>query len=222
MDKKPILKDIPTLNILDGYSGTGNFVYPWTKSVSYNIKIDSVDILKLSHVNYCMDMREFILQKNFDFNQYHIMYFSPPCIHFSKIRKCNKKVKPTDKEDLKNALELVDIAFELGKKAKFCYIIENPLTGLLPKIYTKGFKEVHYSEYGFPMKKRTAIWSNIIDKFNFKVQKEVNYNRYSLHTMGKMERSAIPIGLSEYIKRIIIREFNEPLQEFKIPGFEKP
>jgi len=218
MDKKDFLKNIPTLNILDGYSGTGNWLFPWTKSVSYNVRIDSIDILKLPHVNYCMDIRKFIPEI-----EYHFVYMSPPCIHFSKIRCLNKKVNPTTENDLKESLEYANLAFNLGKKAKFCYVIENPLTGTMKKYFpNEKYKEVHYSEYGFPMKKRTAIWSNIIDRFNFKTQKEIKYNRLPLHSMGKMQKSAIPIPLSEYVKRIMVREFNEELQEFKMPGFEKP
>ncbi len=205
------------LRILDAFSGSGNWVKPWWKSVSYNIEIDSIDIQKLPHINHCMDIRKFIFDK-----EYHIAYFSPPCTHFSKIRECNTKVK-TSKEEMKEAIELVDLSFNLAKKAKLCYVIENPYTGLLPKLYS-GSKRVDYSEYGYPMKKSTSIWSNL--PLNLKIQKEIKYNRLPLSSMGKIERSMVPLELSEYVKRIIIRTYNKELQQFKKvfdgkPGFKR-
>jgi len=132
-----------TLNILDAFSGSGNWVKPWLKTVSFNVSIDSVDILDLPHINHKIDIRKFKPEK-----EYHIVYASPPCPMFSKIR--NLFAKPTE-DELKEAIELADIAFYYASKAKFCYVIENPYTGDMTRIYS-GFYKCHYSEYGFPMK----------------------------------------------------------------------
>lgn len=208
------LPDIPTLNILDMFSGSGSWVNDWRTSVSFNVHIDSVDILKLPHINHVTDIRNFT-----PLREYHIVYASPPCNkYFSKIKKTNKKC-PITKEDIKESLELADLSFYYGKKAKFCYIIENPATGLMPKHYS-GSKICDYSEYGFPMRKRTALWSNL--PLRLKTKKEVSYNNTSLHSLSKLGKSEIPSELSKYVKRIIIRTFNNELQNFKVPGFEKP
>ena len=195
-----------TLNILDAFSGSGNWVYPWKKTVSFDIHIDSIDILNLPHITHCLDIRNFVPDK-----EYHIVYASFPCTHFSRLKATNKK-KTTDK-DWKEALDLANIAFELSKHAKLCYVIENPFSGYAPKIFP-NYKIVDYSMYGFCMRKRTAIWSNL--PLNLKTQKEVCYNKRPLSSLGVIERSAIPIPLSEYIKRIIIRTFNKELQDFKL------
>lgn len=212
--------EVPTLNILDMFSGSGNWVKDWRTSVSFNVHIDSVDncenFYPLPHINHIMDIRDF----KPTVKEYHIVYASPPCNkYFSKIKGCNKKVKITEK-DIEDSLELAELSFSYAKKAKFCFVIENPATGKMVKHYPEGYKVVDYSEYGFPMRKRTAIWSNL--PLNLKIKKEISYNRLPLHYLGDLEKSAIPIELAKYIKRIIIRTFNTELQEFKVPGFEKP
>jgi hypothetical protein len=203
------------LKILDAFSGSGNWVKGWRDSVSFNTEIDSVDILQLPHINYCMDIRDFKITK-----EYEVVYASFPCTHFCRIKQINKK--KTTKEEKDIAVQLADLSFNLAKKAKLAYIIENPATGEATKLYPEfqgiPFKIVDYSEYGFGMRKRTAIWTNL--PLNLKIQKEVKYNRISLHTMGKIERSIVPILLSNYIKRIIIRTYNKELQVFKKSGFE--
>jgi hypothetical protein len=198
------------LEILDAFSGTANWVRPWWKSVSYNIHIDSVDIQKLPHINYNCDIRDFKVIKEYD-----IVYASFPCTRFSKLRNCNKRLI-SDIEFIK-AIELGEIAFKLGKKAKLCYIIENPYNSLVIDTFRKYGEpyKVDYSEYDFPMKKRTAIWSNL--PLKMKLQKEIKYNNSSLSKLSKINRSAIPLKLSEYVKRVIIKTYNKELQEFKKP-----
>jgi hypothetical protein len=194
-----------TLNILDAFSGTGNWVYPWKKTVSFNVNIDSVDILNLPHINHCMDIRKFELKK-----EYHIVYASFPCTHFSKMRNCYAK---STENEMKEAIELSDYAFWLASKATLAYIIENPYTGDAIRIYP-NYRKCDYSEYGFPMRKRTAIWSNL--PLRLKIQKEFTYNRLPLYSMTDLQKSAVPLPLAEYIKRIIIRTYNKELQKFKI------
>ena len=198
------------LRILDAFSGSGNWVKPWLKTVSFDIEIDSVDILNLPHVNHCMDIRDFKIIK-----EYHIVYASFPCQHFSKIRNCYAK---STEEEMKKAIELSDYAFYLASKAKLAYLLENPYTGDAIRLYP-NYRKVDYSEYGFPMRKRTAIWTNL--PLNLKLQKGIKYNRLPLSSMTTINKSAVPLPLAEYVKRIIIRTFNKELQEFKLPGLKK-
>jgi hypothetical protein len=191
------------LNILDLFSGSGSWIEGWRKSTTYNVCIDSVDIIKKPHINYCMDIRDFKPDK-----KYHIVYASPPCTHFSQMRKINK-LKTTD-EELKEALLFAEIAFNFAKNAKFCYVIENPYTGSL-KNYYPDCQMVDYSCYDFPMRKRTAIWSNIDLKLKIKI--ELNYNRLPLQYIK--ENAKIPKKLVDRIKWMIIKKFNKELKEFR-------
>ena len=116
-----MLKSEKELKILDLFSGTGEWVRKWRDS-SYNVKIDSVDIEKYEHVNYCIDVEQF----NPD-TEYHIVYASPPCRNFTKLMNIN--VKGCTQEEFDKSVRLAKLAFEFGKRAKWCYVIENPYTG---------------------------------------------------------------------------------------------
>jgi len=216
------MSKIKTLNILDAFSGSGNWVFPWGKSVSYNIHIDSIDdcsgdyqLKKKEHINLKIDIRDFKPNK-----EYHIVYASFPCTHFSKLMITQRESTP---EEMKEAVELADIAFKLASKAKWCYVIENPATGKAVKLYplcpfdNTPYKKVDYSEYDYPMKKHTAIWSNL--PLILKQKSKLKYNDTNLCKLGKIGKSAIPIELAEYVKRIIVRTYNKELQEFKKEGF---
>lgn len=206
-------EDIPTLNILDLFSGSARWVEPWKKSVSYNIIIDSLDILKLPHINLQIDIRDFKPTK-----EYHIVYASPECKNFSKLKNC---CGGATKEEMQESIELAQLSFDFAKKAKICYVIENPYTGLMKEYFpSEHYQIVDYSEYGFPMRKRTALWTNF--KLNLKLQKEVKYNRLPLHYLSKMEKAKIPLELSTHIKNTMVKLFTKELQEFKIPFNGKP
>lgn len=194
-----------TLNILDLFSGYGGWVKPWYKTVSYNISIDSVDIKKREHINYCMNVKEFESKKD-----YHLVYASPPCTYFSKMKNCQNR---TTEHDIKDSILLADLSFYFANKAKYAYIIENPYTGLMPSIYS-GFKKVDYSEYDYPMRKRTAIWSNL--PLKLKTKKNISYNKYPLSYLSNEEKNKIPYKLASYVKWIFIRTYNKEIEKFRI------
>ena len=198
---------LPSLNILDLYSGFGGWIEPWIKSNVYRVSIDAVDLIKRNPaVNHLIDAREFKTKKEYD-----IFYASPPCnTYFSRIRQINKK--PITKDDIKTAKELAELSFKYGEKAKLCYIIENPATGLMTELYD-NYQIVDYSMYGFPMRKRTAIWSNI--KFNFKLQDSIKYNDTQIGKLTVEQRNKIPWKLSRYVKWMICNTYYKQLQEFK-------
>jgi len=186
---------IREINILDLFSGSGSWVKGWRESTTYKANIDSVDIIKQSHVNFCMDVRDFKSDKIYD-----IVYASFPCTHFSQMRNINKL--KTTKEEFNTALELAKLSFEWGKKAKYAYIIENPYTGKA-KNYFPNYQIVDYSLYDFPMRKRTAIWSNIDLKLKVKINGDVNYNKLPLQYIKN--NAVIPEKLSKHIKWMIIK-----------------
>lgn len=198
------------LNILDLFSGSGGWINAWIKTQSFDISIDSIDIdNKFPHVNLCMDIRDFKPTK-----KYQIVYASPPCQKFSQMRRINKN--KISKEELEESIELSNLAFQYAHKAELCYIIENPYTGTF-KNYHKDekYQIVDYSMYGYPMRKRTAIWSNIT--FNFKIQTAPQYNKYPLSYLSEIEKIRIPENLSRYVKWKIIKVFNKELQKYKFP-----
>lgn len=189
------------LQILDAFSGLGGWVKPWINNTTYNINIDSVDIINRPHINHHINILDFSINKEYD-----IVYASPPCNHLTKM---NFK---SSKEDIKYALLLFNRAFELAKEAKLCYIIENPYTGLAPKIYP-NYIIVDYSQYNFPMRKRTAIWSNL--PLKLKLQDKYCYNKFPISYIKKEKRAEIPYKLSKHIKEVIIKRYNKELQKYK-------
>jgi len=194
------------LNILVLFSGSGGWEYAWNKTQSFDISIDSLDIIKKPHINYCMDIRNFKPNK-----EYHFIYASPPCnIGFSQLCKTNK----FNKNNINLSLELAKIAFNICKTAKYAYVIENPYTGSMKK-YFPDYKIVDYSEYNYPMRKRTAIWSNL--PLNLKLQPKNKYNQYPISYLSSIQRMRIPEKLSDYVKRIMIKTYNKELQQFKLP-----
>lgn len=202
---KPFSPGDNHLKILDLFSGTGSWINGWSKSITYNTIIHSVDIVKKDHINYHMDIRDFKPTIDYD-----IIYASIPCTHFSQMRQINKN-KTTEKQ-FKEALELAELTFNYAKTANLCYVIENLQTGKL-KNYYSNWQTVDYSEYGYPLRKRTAIWSNI--DLKLKVKKEISYNRLFLQSLKPDEKWKIPDKLSSHIKWMIIKTFNKELKRFK-------
>lgn len=196
-----------TLNILDLFSGWGGWVEPWYNSNVYRVHIDSVDIIK-RHVNtnHILDARVFKADK-----KYHLVYASPPCnYYFSQIKRTNK-IKSTS-EDKKMSEELAELSFKYAKSALLGYVIENPYTGLMPKLYS-GYKIVDYSMYNYPMRKRTAIWTNL--PLKLKLQERKKYNSTQIGCLSLEKRNKIPHLLSRYVKWIFCNVFYNKIQEFK-------
>lgn len=191
------------LNILDLFSGSGSWSKNWRNNTTYNIHIDSVDLENREHITHCMDVRDFEFER-----EYHFIYSSPPCNKFSRLNNFHKP----SKEELKEALDLAEVAFSISRKAKFAYIIENPATGLLPQIYP-NYQVVDYSEYNYPLRKRTAIWSNV--QFNFKTKTDISYNRLPLSYLSRDDKWKIPKQLTDYIKWVFIKRFNNELKNFR-------
>lgn len=193
------------LRILDACSGSGSWLENWRDSHSYDIELHAVDIVKRPHITHVMDILDFTPEK-----PYHIVYASPPCNDFSQIRRLSKT--PVTEEDLEQSKKIAAKCFELGKAAVLAYVIENPATGMLPKLYP-DYQVVDYSEYGYPLRKRTAIWSNLT--FHFKTKEEIKYNDSNLPSSD--EKWRIPKKLRDYIKWVIIKKYMQELKAFHLP-----
>jgi hypothetical protein len=205
------MAELKTLEILDLYSGSGAWANQWRNSKTYRVNIDSVDIAKTGeHINYLMDVRNFKTDKTYD-----IVYCSPPCEKFSRLNY------RTTGNQLKEATELVKIAWSFAQQAKICYVIENPYTGTLPELcrtneYFKDMPKplkVDYSEYGYPIRKRTAIWTNI--PLTLKIREDKGYNNTNIEAIPEKERSEIPYKLVKHIKEVILKRFNSQLRQYR-------
>ena len=118
--------------------------------------------------------------KQFPVGFFDVIWASPPCETFSKMRHCHigRKIK-TIKSDSKaktlitkkvlwqdmieTGLPPVYRTFEIIDYYKpSYYFLENPQTGHLKEFITnRPFIDVSYCRYGFPYRKDTRIWTNL-------------------------------------------------------------
>ena len=102
---------------------------------------------------------------NWDFKEYHTGYFdviwaSPPCTEYSIAKTVGERKIEEANEVVLMTLEIIEF---LNPKH---FIIENPQTGSLKKqwfMHGLPFVDVDYCKYGFPYRKRTRLWNNVVD-----------------------------------------------------------
>ncbi len=94
-------------------------------------------------------------------NTFDFIWASPPCTEYTSIKNISKKPRDLVKAD-GYVLKTLDII----KYFKPTYwIIENPQSGILksrPMMKHITYDDVDYCKYGFPYRKRTRLWNNII------------------------------------------------------------
>ncbi len=112
--------------------------------------------------------------KQYPRNYFYLITASPVCLWWSmlKFSHINRVLKngllytrETIQEDIeKYGVPMVDKVFEIIDYFNpDYYLVENPQTGQM-KYYINDlipFYDVDYSEYGYPYKKRTRLWTNI-------------------------------------------------------------
>ena len=140
------------MKLLELFSGTG--------SVGKVAKEFGYDVVSLDLKN--ADINCNILE--WDYKQYDTGYFdfiwaSPPCTEYSRAKTTGVR-----KIDEANAIVLKTI--EIIKFFQpLVFFIENPQTGLLkqqPFMSEFRYVDVDYCKYGFNYRKRTRLWSNLL------------------------------------------------------------
>jgi hypothetical protein len=168
--------------LLELFSGTG--------SIGKVAKEKGYEVVSLDKFLSC-DIKVDILE--WDYKIYPVGYFdvitaSPVCLYWSlcrlswigrKIKAHGNKVITREiiNEDIeKYGIPMVDKVIEIIRyfKPRFWWI-ENPQTGSMKNyINFLPFYDVDYCMYGFDYKKRTRIWTNILNFKNLKCKDNCN------------------------------------------------
>ena len=141
------------MKLLELFSGTG--------SVGKVAKEFGFDVVSLDLKN--ADINSDIL--HWDYQQYPTGHFdfihaSPPCTEYSKAKTVGVR-----KIDEANAIVLKTLEIIKYFEPKY-WLIENPQTGLLKNqlfMQELPYYDVDYCKYGFNYRKRTRLWTNILN-----------------------------------------------------------
>ena len=140
--------------LLELFSGTGS-VGKAFRARGYDII--SVDSDPKARASITRDILDFDVAE-LGGRRVDTVWASPPCTHYSRARS------GTTADELAGSDELVRKTLRIVRELGGCSVfIENPWTG---RLKTRGLLDhlhvhkVDYCKYGFPYRKRTAIWTN--------------------------------------------------------------
>ena len=154
------------MKVLELFSGTGSVGKVFKERGYEVLSLDITD--KLGHVDIITDILQWDYRV-YPVESFDVIWASPPCRTFSKLRKSHigrtltKEQIESDKQTiglpiLRKAEEIIDYF-----KPKY-WFIENPQTGDMKHyIDNRAFYDVDYCKYGFPYRKRTRIWTNLLN-----------------------------------------------------------
>tara|TARA_R110001592_G_scaffold342978_1_gene633074 strand:+ start:601 stop:1185 length:585 start_codon:yes stop_codon:yes gene_type:complete len=145
------------MKVLELFSGTRSIgkccdMLGW-ESVSVDLIMDADHKCDIMDFNY----------KQYEKNEFDIIWASPPCTEYSIMNNCRPEKMP----DIEGANMLVLKALEIINYFNPHYwFIENPQTGTLKnQSFMKDipFYDCDYCKYNHPIRKRTRIWTNRTD-----------------------------------------------------------
>ena len=155
------------MKLLDLFSG-GKSVTRVAESLGYTVT--TLDIDKNTNPTVCANVLDFDYKSHFKPGDFDVVWASPPCDTFSAARRSNigrmvnnelmtSERITFDRETLgvpilRRTQEIIEY---LQPKMWF---IENPYTGTMKEYITEKPNVFDYCMFGFPYRKRTAIWSN--------------------------------------------------------------
>ncbi len=120
---------------------------------------DSVSVDLLLPADHECDIMDFDY-KQYDKDEFDIVWASPPCTEYSAMNHCRPEKIP----DIEGANKLVKKTIEIIEYFNSEYwFIENPQTGTLKNqsfMSDLDFHDVDYCMYNHPARKRTRIWTN--------------------------------------------------------------
>jgi len=154
------------MRLLELFSGTGS-VGEVARFLSYEVVS-----LDLTGAIINCDIMEWDYKKEYPVGHFDIIWASPPCETFSRVRACNIGRYGITRESLTQ--DMIEKGLPILRKAEEIieyfkprlYFIENPQAGHMKDfIVDRPFYDVDYCKYSdWGMRKRTRIWTN---KINF-------------------------------------------------------
>jgi len=174
------------MRLLDLYSGTHS-----VGSVAKEMGFQVIS-LDLSDADICTNIMDWNF-KEFATGYFDVIWASPPCDTFSIARFKNIGRHNITRESIET--DILEIGLPLLRKTEEIleyfkpkyYFIENPDSGAMKRfINNRHYYVVDYCMYGFEYRKRTRIWTNLLD-FEPKVCNKICGAFYN----GKHIRSAI-------------------------------
>ncbi len=189
------------MRLLELFSGTHS-VGKVAKELGYEVV--SLDIDGRADINCDIMEWDYTLYPK---DYFDIVWSSFPCTTFSIARRCNvgRKLKyfgdvivtkeMLDDDMVENGVPFIKISEEIIDYFNpSLYFMENPRTGKAKHFIDRPYYDVDYCSYGFPLQKRTRIWTN---KENFSAKRcscesHMNWNDYG-KGMNKLDaRHMIP------------------------------
>lgn len=157
------------MKVLELFSGTHSVGKVLSKLGYEVISLD----LKNATIN--TDILKWDYKKDYKKNDFDIIWASPPCVSFSRLRYCNigKKLKTLgnqiatrellEKDMLENGVPILRKTQEIIEYFNPKYwFIENPQTGRMKEFLEDiPYYDVNYCKYGYDYKKPTRIWTNL-------------------------------------------------------------
>jgi hypothetical protein len=193
------------MKVLELFKGTGS-ICKSIKSIDNNIEVISLDIEKKYNPTHLCNILDFNY-KQYPKDYFDIIWASPPCDKFSKLRNCwiNRKLKNgtiLTKEIIEEEIQTIGLP-PLYKtqeiinyfKPKY-YFIENPSTSKMKDYIDHNFLYdidkyiVSYCKYSsendvFDYRKNTTIWTNL-KGFNPKICKNDCDSIITIDTDGSL------------------------------------
>lgn len=158
------------MKLLDLFTGTGS-IAKVARELGYEVV--SLDIDPKCKPDICADITEFDYQSQFEPEYFDLVWASPPCETFSCARACNigrlVNGELMTAERLHQDMENIGVPILRKTQELIQYLkpnvwfIENPYTGKMKNYIAEKPIIVDYCMFGFGYKKRTAVWSNVVN-----------------------------------------------------------
>jgi len=149
------------MRVLELFSGTGS-----VKKVGIKLGYEVIS-LDLTDATICCDILNWNYKEAFSVGYFDIIWASPPCNTFSKMRLSNIGrygiTMESIQQDISNiGLPILRRTEEIIDYFKpSLYFIENPQTGRMKDYIDRPYYDVDYCKYSdWGMRKRTRIWTN--------------------------------------------------------------
>ena len=155
------------MKLLDLFSG-GKSVTRVAESLGYTVT--TLDIDKNTNPTVCANVLDFDYKSAWKPGDFDVVWASPPCDTFSAARRSNigrmvfnemmtndRIVRDREALGVPLLRRTQEIIEYLQPKMWF---MENPYTGSMKDYITEKPNVFDYCMFGFPYRKRTAIWSN--------------------------------------------------------------
>ena len=151
------------MRVLELFSGTHS-VGKVASALGYEVVS-----LDLSDATICCNILEWDYKAAFSVGHFDIIWASPPCNTFSKMRLSNVGRYGVTMETIQQDISLIGLPI-LRRTEEIIdyfkpslYFIENPQTGRMKDYIDRPYYDVDYCKYSdWGMRKRTRIWTNKI------------------------------------------------------------